>query len=424
MSYLAKLLPDRNYIKNFSTLISGAVLGQIITLFLAPVLARLYSPNEFGIFASYSATVAILSVVCCARYDLAILLPKKIKESLLVVKICLLISLLISIISAFIIFFLWFIIDINEYKFLVFIPLVIFITSVNITLIYFNDKLLNFKLNSIVRVSQALFTGGAAILFFYILNQNGLILGAISGQLICSALLIYYLPSNHRRSLFYDYNIKKLKKITFEYIDLPKYSLIPSFLNVFSSQSINYYLILVFGTVVTGNYYMSSKVVLLPAGLISAAFTEVFYQKITERSNTKKKIFPFVSNNLLYMLIAALLLFFIFYFFGYNLFILVFGEKWIQSAELISILSFNMLIRTIVSPLTIVFIALNKVKLGGIWQYLYFFTFNLLILLLYYFEIEFILTLKILVFYDLIIYSIALILILLISKQFDNKYAN
>ena len=302
--------------------------------------------------------------------------------------------------------------------------MVIVVTSLNISLIYFHDKLLNFKLNSIARASQAMFTGGAAILFFYISNTNGLIFGAIFGQLICTFLLIFYLPSQHIRGLFFDYNFKKLKIIAFKYIDLPKHSLAPSFLNVFSSQSINYFLIIVFGTVVTGNYYMSSKIVLLPASLISVSFTEIFYQKITERSNNLKKIFPFVLNNALYLLIAALLLFFTFYFFGYNLFILIFGKEWIQAAELISILSFNMLIRTIVSPLTIVFTALDRIKLGAIWQYLYFFTFNLLIFFLYYFEIEFIITLKILVFYDLVIYSIALIQILIISKQFDKKYEN
>lgn len=419
MTFFEKFLPEKNYLKNFTTLISGAVIGQIITFLLAPILARLYSPNEFGVFALYSATIAILSIICCARYDLAIILPKKINESLSIVKICLSISILIAIISLFVIFFLKLTIDENKYKFLVFIPLVIVVSALNISLIYLNDKLLNFKLNSIARASQSFFTGGFAILFFYFTSTNGLIYGAIFGQLICTVMLVYYLPSEHQKRLISDYDFKKLKKIAFKYIDLPKHSLLPGFLNGFSLQSINYFLIIAYGAVITGNYYMTSKIVLLPASLISFSFTEIFYQKITERANNLKKIYPFVLNNLFYLLIAALLLFFILHFFGYTLIILLFGEEWTQAAELISILSFNMLIRTVVSPLTIVYIALDRIKLGAIWQYIYFFTFNILLLFLYYYEVDFVLTLKTLVLYDLFIYSLALFQILSISKKFD-----
>src|SRR3989338_6212485 len=66
-----------DFAKSVTLLASGAFIGQSISLFTAPILTRLYSPAEFGIFAVFSAIVSILLLIATGQYEFAITLPKK-----------------------------------------------------------------------------------------------------------------------------------------------------------------------------------------------------------------------------------------------------------------------------------------------------------------------------------------------------------
>jgi hypothetical protein len=59
------------------TLVTGTGLAQIIPLAITPILARIYSPEQFGVFALFIAVASSLSVVATGRYELAIMLPRK-----------------------------------------------------------------------------------------------------------------------------------------------------------------------------------------------------------------------------------------------------------------------------------------------------------------------------------------------------------
>lgn len=56
------------------TLIAGAGAGQLIGIVTAPVITRLYSPTEYGVY-SVAVSILIVSVIACLRYEFAILLP-------------------------------------------------------------------------------------------------------------------------------------------------------------------------------------------------------------------------------------------------------------------------------------------------------------------------------------------------------------
>jgi len=60
-----RLFPLNGFARNVLTLISGSVLAQIIAVAAAPILTRLYSPEEFGILALYTSIVTMLEVRTC-----------------------------------------------------------------------------------------------------------------------------------------------------------------------------------------------------------------------------------------------------------------------------------------------------------------------------------------------------------------------
>ena len=73
---LIKWFKSNDVAANVLKLIVGTALGQIITVLVSPVLTRIYTPDDFGLFAIYISIVSILGVVISLRFETAIMLPE------------------------------------------------------------------------------------------------------------------------------------------------------------------------------------------------------------------------------------------------------------------------------------------------------------------------------------------------------------
>ena len=62
--------------RNVLTLVTGTTLAQAIPVLISPILTRLYSPEDFGVYAIYFSVLMITSVVATGKYEMAIVLPK------------------------------------------------------------------------------------------------------------------------------------------------------------------------------------------------------------------------------------------------------------------------------------------------------------------------------------------------------------
>ena len=74
--YFAKLL-NIPIIKNVGVLVGGTAFSQLIGLLALPILTRLYTPEDFTVLATFSSILALLTVVSCLRFEIAIPMPKK-----------------------------------------------------------------------------------------------------------------------------------------------------------------------------------------------------------------------------------------------------------------------------------------------------------------------------------------------------------
>jgi O-antigen/teichoic acid export membrane protein len=156
----------------------------------------------------------------------------------------------------------------------------------------------------------------------------------------------------------------------------------------------------------------------MPLALISINISQVLLQKVAESSKLKKKILPLILR--ITMILGALsgIGIIIIELFGVDLFKWVFGDKWETAGKLTTILVFSYAIKFIVSPLTAIFTALEKIKVSSIWQIGYFIAIGCLYLfkdctieefLLYY------------VLIDLVSYLIYYLLLVGVCKKYDNK---
>ena len=65
-----------SFYKNVLKLISGTTLAQLIPVLVSPILTRIYSPQDFGLFALFITISAILNVLSTLRYDNVLILPR------------------------------------------------------------------------------------------------------------------------------------------------------------------------------------------------------------------------------------------------------------------------------------------------------------------------------------------------------------
>ena len=75
-NYLRRLLPKNAFARGVRVLVGGTVGLQVLTLLAAPLLTRLYSPEDFGLLAVYASVLALIGVISSLRYELAVPLPE------------------------------------------------------------------------------------------------------------------------------------------------------------------------------------------------------------------------------------------------------------------------------------------------------------------------------------------------------------
>src|SRR5680860_256948 len=62
-------------------LVTGSAAGQALTLISAPLLARLYTPESFGIFSYLFSVCAVLTAIASLRLDVAVPLAHELDEA-------------------------------------------------------------------------------------------------------------------------------------------------------------------------------------------------------------------------------------------------------------------------------------------------------------------------------------------------------
>src|SRR4051812_8630582 len=65
-------LTATGFVANVVYMVTGTALGQAASVMLAPVLTRLYTPDQFGYLSVYTAALTIFGVIAALGFELAI----------------------------------------------------------------------------------------------------------------------------------------------------------------------------------------------------------------------------------------------------------------------------------------------------------------------------------------------------------------
>lgn len=352
-----RLKPKSEFGQNVLTLMTGTTVAQAIPIAISPILTRIYTPEDFGLYALYMSIASIGAVIATGRYDLAVMLPKKDEDALWLLAVAGIISFGISLFSLIIVFLFndqitALLGNPNISNWLYVIPLSILFSGIYQSLNSWANRKKAYKTMANNRMTQSTITAGVNLgAGFGNLHFSGLIAGGLSGLLVSTLLLAKKVYREIRHFLPLKGWIK-MKILMKKYINFPKYDIAATLSNVMSYQ-ITYLLFNSISSGATaGHYYLVQKVLGLPTSIVAASIQQVFKEKAVSDFKVFGNAKALYINILKKLLFLAIPPFLFLFFYAQEIFVLFFGQNWAIAGHYAQILTPMFFLQFIASPLS------------------------------------------------------------------------
>lgn len=354
-SRIKRLLPEKSFLHKLSMLAGGTLAGQGMLILVAPLLTRLFTPEEFGFFGVFAALTAMVGVGSALRFEFAIATVHSDAEAAALVKVAvfssagmaLLLCLLVWLFGGHLAarleataFAMW----------LWLLPLAIFCLGLSATMAYWSIRNGSIGVNAISRALKFSSQGSSQVLLGWLSGGAlALILGYITGFIVS---FIYYVsrlsPSDLK--LIRAQSIARAWQAARDNRRYPIFSLPTGFLESASQHLPVLLLALLFGPAGAGFYSLSQRIIGMPVRMLSDAASQVFHSELRSKSPAElqraflRTLLFFGTIGVIGMVPLACL--------APSLFAVVFGEPWREAGVIVQLLVPLYLARFIVLPIS------------------------------------------------------------------------
>jgi len=366
-------LKKNRYLLQIITLISGTLFAQVVSFLSIPILTRLYSPDEFGLYSIFFAITSMVAIVSSLNYEQAILLPKSKTDAKAILILSIIITSIISLISVVIIATFHSTIEryfLGQTYILYLIPVSILFIGLNQIFDAYATREELYKKIAISKVATSSTASISQISSKSILNINGLITGKIFGDIIGTLLLFKNITQ--KESIFKDISKDDVEKNLKKYQDFPKFQMPSNLINSISQNIPIFMLSALFSPAIAGFYSLTYRALLTPILLISSATRSVFYQKASKMYVNGESIFQLYVKTTMGLVKVFIFPFLIILIFGQEIFTFIFGKEWQEAGVIAQIAIIWFYFSFIASPTNMIFNILNLQKMRLLIQFLTF----------------------------------------------------
>ena len=349
------------------TIMTGTTIAQAIPIAISPILTRLYSPSDFGVFALFSAIVSIAAIMSTGRYELAIVLPEKDKDAINLLALSVFISfgvglsvwLLVAVFHSELVLLLG---NPGISTWLYWVPISVLLTGLYQALNYWSSRKKRFDRLAVSRITQSTSGASANLYFGYCgLGVSGLIVGNLVGQ-SCATIALIWQVWRDEKSLTQLISKKSMKRNASEYRAFPLVNSFHAFLDAVQSSGIIFIIAAFFGSTILGFYSFTLRVLKTPLGLVGSSVSQVFFQKAAETYNEGGDLHHLLRKTMIRLAIIAFPMFVIIGLFSPDIFEFFFGKPWREAGEFAQILTPWIFLNFIVSPIAGVYLIVGKQK--------------------------------------------------------------
>jgi len=330
---------------------TGNGLAQGLQMLALIVLARIYAPEDFGLLGEVQAIATIVVVIITLQLHLTIPLSKNRKEAderlFKVHIICWYIFLILFLPSIYF----------NNSLALILAIILGFINSFTSYWVYKGS----FSKLSLYYVVRALIMIGFQILLGVLNTENGLVYGAITGELFSliylgSKILTTDIKLNY-------YNIIKTESIINFIKEKKQFTLYGTLQELISVANFYAPLLLfiqIYGDNIGGQYAMANRLVWAPVILLTSSLSQVYYFQFSQR-NKWDVLNKWIWFDLKYMLLILSIP--IAYYYLSDIVTVVFGKEWKMAQVMIFYLLLSGIFFLYSLPFRVAFRAMENIKI-------------------------------------------------------------
>lgn len=363
------------FFRNVVILAGGTALGQAIVVAISPLLTRLYSVEDFGIFSVYISILSMVAVIAGLRYELAIPLPAEDEDArdLLVVALGITLSATIVFGIALLVLSDTLIEVINVpglRDYLWALPIGFFFVGTSQIFIYWGVRKAAFREVASSRVGQGIGSASSQIVLgSFRVGAIGLLIGDVMGRLASTALMLW----SFRKEIFQERppRLGSIRAVAVRYRRFPQVSSIASLINSAGLRLPTILLAAFFGPQVAGWFGLSLQVIGAPVSLIGRSVAQVYYAEAAEAvkrdvGELRRLLLSTTARLSLMALVPTIILGLA----GPRLFAIVFGDQWGQAGVFGRVLSVMFLFQFAISPVSQTLNIMERQELQLIWDIL------------------------------------------------------
>ena len=315
-------------VKEMGTLVSGNVLAQVITLAAYFVLTRIYSTEDYGLFAIFYSYIEVLIIFSTCKYELAVVAADTDREADAMARFTLRLNAWVSVTLLSIALVLW-LSGLLPGKFnqlgwiVLLIPLMVFFSG--------TSRVYSFLFNRHHRypsmaLSETVNAGAGAVIKVLLgllgVMQAGLPAGTVAGRAVGNLvfrLKMHPLAQSTRA---------EQRAVARKHRNYPLYVASKDFLNSFSSNLPFLWLALYFDSAEVGLLSLAMTFTFRPVNILNVAFEQVLYARTAEGVRERRSVSRMIGRFLLTVNAAALPLFVLAWFAAEPVFSFCFGGDW------------------------------------------------------------------------------------------------
>lgn len=341
MDIVAKIKAS-SFIKNTLKLSSSSVILMLLPLVVTPILSRLYTPEDYGLWGIFSSTLYIINAFVCLSYEYTIVKSDDEGEIGGLLTLCAIVSgVMISLIG--IVFIIGRLLSIGyfvEFPSIAWLIATLVISFFNSMGICLTNRLNKYGALSISNILNGFLQASIRIyLGFFPIISYGLIVGNALSHLLASIFLLYVLYRYLSNINWKDISFKHILSLSKKYSKFPIYDAPARFLEFTVGNIVVIILSFYFGRGDVGCFSMVLQFILLPITVVGSAMGSVYYRELSENCKSIESIQSVtrkVAKLTFYLSIVPMIFL---TFGGDKLLVLFLGEKWIYAGRMALIMS-------------------------------------------------------------------------------------
>ena len=349
------------------TLLMGGALAQLVPLLLGPVLARLFTPQAFGVFTTFSTVAATVAVVACGRYEFALPMARDEDEAAVLLALCARIGLLVLVLSVPLAALL----NMTGHLPLPWLlPLAVAAAGALQLLIMWSNRAQRFRALAISRVLQY---GGAALLqvalgvaLWGAARQPAgaeaawaLVIAPVISGVLAALVLVQPAPAGGWRALLparaHPGMQQAMRQVAVKFRDFPLLNTPHAFLGALQDALAVAMLVAFSGHAAAGFWGLGLRYLKAPATLVGSAVSQALYPRLAgaqpaDAQRAVRQIMALLGAVALGLMLVLMVA-------GPWLFRLVFGAAWQEAGELARALAPYIAVHFVAAPLAVVTMA-------------------------------------------------------------------